>query len=126
MYIVYGICMPPRIDNLSEQRACHNMSYIHTAWRFIMPDIDWSVHNSPDQSESKNTEKGLTFTGALIFCCKLLVKTCCQNNAIESHKSVLNVIKIRGIATFGINVRFCWGLMWDFVTMHKTKQNRKV
>ena len=37
------------------------------------------------QSESKNTKKGLTVTGALIFCCTLLVNTCCQNNAIESH-----------------------------------------
>ena len=62
-----------------------------------MPDIDWSVHNSPDQSESKNTEKELTFTGALIFYCTFLVKTCCQNNAIDSHKSVISVIKIRGI-----------------------------
>ena len=41
----------------------------------VLPDIDWSVHNSPDLSESKNTEKGLTFTGALIFCCTLLVRT---------------------------------------------------
>ena len=32
IYIVYDICMPPRIDNLSEQFICHNMSYIHTAW----------------------------------------------------------------------------------------------
>ena len=32
IYIVYDICMPPRIDNLSEQRSCQNMSYIHTAW----------------------------------------------------------------------------------------------
>ena len=63
-----------------------------------------SVHNSPDQSESKNTEKGLTFTGALIFCCTLLVKTCYQNNAIESHKSVISVIKIRGIAIFDNSV----------------------
>ena len=53
-----------------------------------------------------------------------LVKTCCQNNAIESHKSVISVIKIRGIATFDINVYFCWGLMRCSVTMHKLKQNR--
>ena len=32
MYTIYGICMPPRIDTLSEQRAILNMSYIHTAW----------------------------------------------------------------------------------------------
>ena len=83
------------------------------------------MHNSP-QSESKTTEKGLTFTGAFIFCCTLLVKTCCQNNAIESHKSVISVIKIRGIAVFFyINVHFCWGLMRDSVTMHRLKQNRK-
>ena len=37
---------------------------------------------------------------ALIFCCKLLVKTCCQNTAIESHKNVISVIKIRGILQF--------------------------
>ena len=91
-----------------------------------MSDIDWSVHTSPDQSESKNTEKGLTFTGALIFCCTLLVKTCCQNNARESHKSVISVIKTKGIAIFDINVHFCCGLMWDSVTMHRMKQNRKV
>ena len=35
------------------------------------------------------TEKGLTFTGALIYY-TLLVKTWCQNNAIESHKSGQN------------------------------------
>ena len=74
----------------------------------VLPDIDWSVHNSPDQSESKNTEKGLTVTGALIFCCTFLVKSCCQNNAIESHKSVISVINIRGIA------------------MNRMKQNRNV
>ena len=78
------------------------------------------------KSESKATEKGLTFTGALIFYCTLLVTTCCQNNAIESHKRVISVIKIRGIATFDINVHFCWGLMWDSVTLHRMKQNRKV
>ena len=49
---------------------------------------------SPDQSESKNTEQGLTFTDALIFCCSLLETTCCQNNAIESHKSVMSIIKL--------------------------------
>ena len=101
------------------------MSYSYSL-ELVLSDIDWSVHNSPDQSESKTTEKGLTCTGALIFCCTLLVKTCCQNNAIESHKSVISVIKIRGIATFDINVHFCWGLMWDSVTMHRVKQNGKV
>ena len=83
------------------------------------------MHNNPDQSESKNTEKGLTFTGALIFCFTLFVKTCCQNNAIESHKRVISVIKIRGIATFDINVHFCSGLMWDSVTMHRMKQTKQ-
>ena len=39
---------------------------------------------------------------------------------------MINVIKIGGIATFDINVHFCWRLMWDSVTMHRTKQNRKV
>ena len=39
---------------------------------------------------------------------------------------MISVIKIRGIATFDINVHFCWGLMWDSVTMHRMKQNRKV
>ena len=70
-----------------------------------MPDINWSVHDSPDQSENKNTGKGLTFTGALIFCDTLLVKTSCQNNTIESHKSVTSVIRIRGIATFDIQIQ---------------------
>ena len=92
----------------------------------VLPDIDRSAHNSPDQSESKNTEKGLTVTGALIFCCRLLVKTWCQNNAIGSHKSVTSVIKIRGLATFDINVHFCWVLMWDSMAMHRMKQNRNV
>ena len=82
---VYGIYLPPIIDILSEQKACHNMSIIHTAWSLfcqilILSDIDWLVHNSTDQSESKTTDA----TGALIFCCMLLVKTYCQNNAIES------------------------------------------
>ena len=89
------------------------MSY---SLKHVLPD-------SPDQSESKNTEKGLTVTGALIFCCTLLVKTC-QKNAIESHKSMISVIKIRGIATFYINVHFFWVLKWDSVTMHKMKQNK--
>ena len=82
------------------------------------------MHNSPDQSES-NTEKGLTFTGALIFYCTLLIKTCYQNNAIENHKSVISVMKIRGIAIFYINVHFCWGLMRDSVTMYRLKQKQK-
>ena len=73
----------------------------------VLPDIDWSVHNSPDQSESKNTEKGLTFTGALIFYCTLLVKTCCQNNAIGNHKSVISVIKIRDIVFFFLFIYQC-------------------
>ena len=93
----------------------------------VLPDIDWSVHSSPDQSESKNTRKnGLTFTGALIFCYTLLVHTCCQNNVTESHKTFISVIKIRGIATFDINVHFYWGLMRVSVTMHRMKQNRNV
>ena len=83
------------------------------------------MHNRPDQSESENTEKGLTFTGALIFCSTLLAKTCCQNNAIENYKSVISVIKIRGIATFYINVHFCLGLMWDFVTIHRMKRTKQ-
>ena len=66
-------------------------SYYSYSLALVLPDIDWSVHNSPDQLESKTTEKGLTCTGDLIFCCTLLVKykirnACCQNNAIESHK----------------------------------------
>ena len=101
------------------------MSNTHTALELVLPDIDCSVHNSPDQSECKNTEKGLTFTGVLIFCCILLVKTYCKNNAIESHKGVISVIKIRGIATFDIKVHFCSGLMWDSVTMHRMKQTKQ-
>ena len=101
------------------------MSKSHTALDLVLPDIDFSVHNSPDQSESKNTEKGLTFTGVLIFCSILLVKTYCKNNAIESHKGVISVIKIGGIATFDIKVHFCSGLMWDFLTMHRMKQTKQ-
>ena len=63
------------------------------------------MHDSHDQSEKKNTGKGLNFTGALIFCDTRLVKTCCKNNGIESHKSVTSVIKIRGIATFNIQYK---------------------
>ena len=91
--------MPPTINTLSDKRVCNKMSNTYSL-ELVLPDIDWSVHNSPDQSESKNTEKGLTFTGALIFYDTLLVKTCCQNNAIGSHKSVISVIKIRDIAFF--------------------------
>ena len=72
------------------------------------------------------TEKGLTLTGALIFCCTLLVKTCFKTIQIEGHKSVISVIKIRGIATFDINMHFCWGLMRDSVTMHRLKQTIKM
>ena len=104
---MYGIRVPHKIE-IYLNRACHNMSY---SLELVLPDIDRSVHNTPDQSEIKNTEKGLTFTGALIFCCTLLVNTCFQNNAIGSHKSVISVIKLWGIVTFDINVHFCWGLM---------------
>ena len=38
---------------------------------------------------------------------------------------MINVIKIRGIATFDINVHFCSGLMWDSVTMHRMKQTKQ-
>ena len=73
----------------------------------------------------RKQEQGLTFTGTLILCCTLLVKTCCQNNAIESYKSVISVIKIRGISTFYVNVHVCSGLMWDSVTMHRMKQTKQ-
>ena len=90
-----------------------------------MPDIGWSVHNSPDQSSSKTTVKGLNVTGALIFC-TLLVKHVIKTIQIEGHKSVISVIKITGIATFDINMHFCWGLMRDSVIMHRLKQTRKM
>ena len=77
--------MPPRINTLSDKTVCNKISNTYSL-ELVLPDIDWSVHNSHDQSESKNTEKGLTFTGALIFYCTLLVKACCQNNAIGSLK----------------------------------------
>ena len=38
---------------------------------------------------------------------------------------MVNVIKITGIATSDISVHFCWSLMWNSVTMHRMKQNRK-
>ena len=34
-------------------------------------------------------------------------------------------LKIRGIATFDINVHFCWCLLWNSVTILRMKQNRK-
>ena len=127
MYVIYGIYMPPRIDNLSEQRTCHNMSYIHTAWGLFCQILIGQFTTVLTNQKARTQKKGLIFTGALNFCCTLLVKTCCQNNAVESHKSVISlVIKIRGIATFDINVHFCWGLMRDSVTIHRTKRNRKV
>ena len=115
--------MPPRLDTLSEKRACHKMSNIHTAWSLFCQTLTGQC-TTVLTNQKQTTEKGLTFTGALIFCCMLLVKTCCQNNATESHKSVISVIKIRGIATFDINVYFCWGLKRCSVTMHKLKQNK--
>ena len=117
-------CMP-----LPEQRACHKMSNIHTVWSLFFQTLtDQSMHNSPDQSESKSQKKKkrLTFTGALIFCCTLLVKTCCQNNATESHKSVISVIKIRGISTLISVCISVWRLMWDSVTIHRMKQSRNM
>ena len=54
-----------------------------------------------------------------------LYKTYCKNNAIESHKGVISVIKIRGIATFDIKLHFCSGLMWDSVTVHRMKQTKQ-
>ena len=95
------------------------MSY---SLELVLPDIDWSVHNSPDQSESKNTEKGLTFTGAVIL------HTSCKNmlSKICNRESVISVIKNEGIATFDLNVHFRWSFMWDSVTMHRMKQNRNV
>ena len=38
---------------------------------------------------------------------------------------MISVIKIRGIATFDINVHFCLGLMRNSMTIHRLKQNRK-
>ena len=38
---IHGVYLPPKIDTLSEQSACHNMSNIHTAWSLfcqILPD----------------------------------------------------------------------------------------
>ena len=142
---VYDICVPPRINTLSEKRVCHKMSI------FIQPGACsaryWLV--SAQQSwpiRSKNTEKGLTFTGALIYY-RLLVKTCCQNNAveshksgqnnaieshksgqnnaIESHKSVISVTKIRGFAIFFISVCISvWascGILWLCIDWSKTE-----
>ena len=123
--IWHKICLPPK-KTLYLTREHVIICLISYSLELVLPDMDWSVNNSPNQSESKTTEKGLTFTSPLIFCCKLLVTTCCQNNTIESHKSVISVIEIRGIATFDINVHFCCGLMWNSVTMHRMKQNRKV
>ena len=90
--------MSPRIDTFPQQRACP-ISTVYSALflqqRFDWPDIDWSVHDSPDQSEKTKkkkkkkkttTTKGLNCTGALILCGTLLVKTCCQNDATESQK----------------------------------------
>ena len=57
---------------------------IRTVWSSVLSDIDWSVHDSPEQSEiiiikKKHTqEMNQLFTGALIFCGTLLVKICCQ------------------------------------------------
>ena len=39
---------------------------------------------------------------------------------------MIRVIKIRGIATSDIDVHFCWGLMWDSVSVHRMEQNSKV
>ena len=38
---------------------------------------------------------------------------------------MISIIKIRGIATFDINVHQCSGLMWDSVTMHRMNQTKQ-
>ena len=37
-----------------------------------------------------------------------------------------NIIQIRGIAIFDINVHFCLGLMWDSLTVHRLKRNSTI
>ena len=73
----------------------------------------------------QNHRKGINFYRCFDLLLHASCKKSCQNNAIESHKSVISVIKIRGNATFDINAHFCWGLMWDSVIMHWNEAKQK-
>ena len=125
---VHGVYLPPTIDTLSEQSACHNMSNIHTAWSLFCQILTGQCTTVLTNQKAKKIKhkKGINFYRCFDLQRHISCKTCCQNNATEGHKSVISVIKIRGIETFNINAHFCSGLMWDSVTMHRMKQNRKV
>ena len=84
---------------------------------FIQPGAcsarNWLVSEQQSQPIRKQSHrKGINF----YKCFDLLLHASCNNMLSkqcnrESNKSVISVIKIRGIATFDINVHFCWGLM---------------
>ena len=70
-------------------------------------------------------------TGALIFGCTLLVKPCCQNNAIESHKSVISVVKNSGIKlqlliSMCISVGASCGILWPCIEWSKTENVKEI
>ena len=122
---VYDICVPPRINTSFEKRVCHKMSNIHTAWSLLCQILTGQCTTALTNQKVKPQKRDKLLQVTLIFCCTLLVKTCCQNNAIESHKSVINVIKIRGIAFFFlsmcISVGASCGILWLCIYRSKTE-----
>ena len=125
---IHGVYLPPKINTLSEQSSCHNMSNIHTAWSLFCQilTVQCTTVLTNQKANTQKKKKRINFYRCFDLQRHTSCKTCCQNNAIEGHKSVISIIKIRGIATSNINAHFCSGLMWDSVTIYRMKQNRKV
>ena len=113
---MYGTCVPPRIDTLSEQ----SMSYVMQPGACSARYMYWLV--SAQQSwpiRNKNTKKGLTFKGALIFCCTLLVKTCCQNDDKWLCHNYWGVLQL--LITMCISVGASYGILWPCIEWSKTE-----
>ena len=131
----------------SEHRAC--LIFIQPRACSVRYGLVSAQHSWPIRKQ--NHRKGINFYRCFDLLLHASCKTCCQNNATENHKSVVSVIKIRGIAIlistlfffffFFLFLFFCFvffffvgfycvcffsGLMWDSVTMHRTKQNSKM
>ena len=59
---IWYLChnVPPRIDTLSEKRACHKMSNIHTAWSLFCQILTGQCTTVLTNQKAK-TQKGINF-----------------------------------------------------------------
>ena len=108
-----------------------NRAHVIICLIFIQPGACsaryWLVSSQQSRPIRKQKhKKGINFYRCFDLQRHTSCKTYCQNNAIEGHKSVISVIKMRGIATFNINAHFCSGLVWDSVTMHTEAKQKSV